>query len=231
MPATVPLVSAEELRKFLGYRDNDTSADADNMALALVATHQIEKAVSRELEYGSFTELFDASDNVSDGFAMRGAEVYADTRNVSPVRFKLCGLKIDVSAAMSVRYDPGRKFDDDTEVASNLYRFDADTCIVKAYFAMRRAPDAVQISYSAGFKVADGSMSADAFPLFKEACLLQTGFLKTRRRLDNIGVEGDRSMGKSDEAVSSAKWLADGGLTPEAAKLVASSRGILTGRR
>lgn len=231
MPATVPLVSAEELRKFLGYRDNDTSADADNMALALVATHQIEKAVSRELEYGTFTELFDASDNVSDGFAMRGAEVYADVRNVSPVRFKLCGLFIDSTASVSVRYDPGRAFGDETEMDATSYRFDADSGLVKAYFPMRRAPDAVRISYSAGLVVEDGSMSGAASPALKEACLLQTGFLRVRRRMDNIGVEGDRSMGKSDKAVSSAKWLADGGLTPEAAKLVAPFRGILTGRR
>jgi hypothetical protein len=225
---TTPLVTLNEVRGYMAIRADVSMPDVDARltTLTMLATRQLETALSMEFDYKQRTQYFTPSKAAQYKYDMTGQSMFESGVRAAP-RSQSMWLKappIDLNAAVSVWYDPALAYDDTTllDPASGAYVLDEErgklTLRIMSYHHER----AIKVSYFGGYTIdqATGTLTTSAPVELKTACIIQTVFLFTRIQPDNIGMNVDRGQGK----VSDGTFSTRGGITPEASSLLWSYR-------
>lgn len=237
-----PIVTRAEVKAACNIRDSNTEFDDVLDHLAKVATGQLESVTGRFFTQQEVTEYFRTGrtfETVPDIYGV--SELGAVTR-VKPSTIRLRGIDIDPDT-FDLRYDYLREWGDDTIVEPVDYILDVETSVVRLLFGTRESERSIKVTYTSGYEAApydpDGenqgeepymTLSAAAPAYLKEACLLQVVYLRSRRRPDNVGLTGDRSVGKGESFVQTMSWAAKEGVTPEALGLIRSLKRPVVGR-
>jgi len=228
--ATVPLASLSELKRRMGVEPDYTDTDEQLMDLLYLASSQVEKACKRSFAAGERVETFHTQRVVSyhsDLTPYGGSTTGCLARVQTQVMF-LAALPVDIAAEFDVRYDPTRRFDDTTKVASELYTLDPDMGRLVLHLATGQHSNALMVRYTGGYASGeDGTLSASAPQDLKLACLLQARYLSMKTSSVNLGLVADRAQGDTKGTV---RWASQGGLVSEAADLVQGYRAILRGK-
>jgi hypothetical protein len=238
-----PLVTLEEVKEFFDVRPEVTKLDARYTALAKLATTQIEQATGRFLTRQEHVEFFTSRDNTRIDYDLGGAGDFNGGRYtndqglrsiVNPQIIYLAGVNIDPDADFDVWYDPnpaGQDGHSDRDLLrrDDHYGIDYENDAVVLYVSTRYRLRGIKVRYTAGYPEADGTLSGAAPSYLKTAALIQTQFLNVKLRADNVGMDSERTVSGKDR-VHSAPFMARGGLTPEAASIVASLKRVRTGK-
>lgn len=209
--------------------------------LIMVATSQIEQATGRSFTAQPFMDHFSTKSTIDLAYDDRGWSPSATYNRVRESSYYLSGLNVD-PLTLDVRYSTLREWNIDTIVSGNDYYFDKDRSKLTLMIGTRQSPRALRVTYEAGWTPAedenvtleDGThpltLSGSIPHIIKEACLLQTAYLYSRRRTDNIGLKGDRSHGKADQYVQTLEWASQLGITMEALGLIRGLKMPVVGR-
>jgi hypothetical protein len=223
-----PLVATEDVREHLPVRSGNDAFDRRIAMLINVATSQIETLTGRRFTRQEHTEFLKSVPTASLAY-----DFYSPTNEdgvtlvAREVRYILKGFPIDLDAPVELFYDPRRQFGEDTQVPESRYQIDAERGVMLLRLPTREYSSALKLSYSAGYEVDEetDSLTATIPGDIKLACVTQVMHMFNRLQSDNIGVENERGA----KSVSSAKFLTRGGLTPEAAAMIAHYRQPLLG--
>lgn len=218
-----PLVAIEDVREHLPVRSGNDAFDRRIAMLTAVATSQIETLTRRAFTRQAHTEILNSISTASltyDFYSPTNEDGVAITAR--EVRYNLKGFPIDLSQPVALFYDPKRVFGQDTLVDPLSYAIDAERGTLTLRIPTRDYTASLKLTYTAGYLVDTETDSlTEAAPAdLKLACITQVIHLFNRLQSDNIGVDNERGAG----TVASAKFLTRGGLTPEAAAMVAHYR-------
>jgi hypothetical protein len=247
---TTPLVTPDEVKAFMSVRtDIDMpEVDARLETLIMLATSQLETALSVEFTYGVRTQLFNSAKAIRRVYDFGGGiNEYGTTADPVPQTVLLDSPPIDLSPGalalltpaldpslpvptvpLVVLYDPDAEWGPQTIVDPISYKLDAKRARLTLRIMSIAREQAIQVQYVGGYQVdtETATLTTSAPADLKMACIIQTVHLFTRLQPDNIGHSEDLASGK----VGQSPYLTRGGITPEAATLLWSYRRIHMGR-
>lgn len=224
---TVPLITLEDVKGLLPIRDGNTDFDAQIESHIATASMTIERACRQSFARAERSELYSSratsevrydlygadSDGLGDGLAYRSREQ----------TLMLRAEPIDVSEDVIVRYDTRRQFGDDTIIAAENYFVDVERNAILLRYPTRAALSAIQVTYTAGYAEADGTLSASIPDDLKRAAIMQTIYLFNRSLPEQLGAT---TIEQGDET----KTLDDSGISREVRPLLRPYKRVLTGR-
>jgi hypothetical protein len=217
---TLPLVTLDEAKEFMGIRPTNAGHDMLITALVMASTLELEHATQREFEYGNKSQRFNTLRTCYGG----------DRQNM---QFFLHGINVDGLSPVDVWYDPDLIFGADTKLTPITdYIVDTEEAVIHLKSNTWPHKLALKVDYVAGY-VSGGTpptLSDTAPADLKSACLFQTLFMFKRHRSDNVGMTGERGLGTDQTGVSSEKWNTPIGLCKEAQGLARPYRRVVMGR-
>ncbi|CAO3460816.1 hypothetical protein [Azospirillum argentinense] len=224
--ASVPFISLAELKEHVEVNPAATQFDARLRGVIAAASSMIESACRQSFARTVRTEYHASRAAADVRYALHGDS--EDSRYVTarPYTLALGASPVDASAPFSVHYDAAHAFGDDRLVEPRFYALDPATGTVTLHLATAYAPRAIRIVYTAGYAVGeDGTLSAALPDDLKQAALWQALYLWNKTKANAIGLDRPSAEG----GTASAKFVAHGGLVPEALALCLPYRRLLTG--
>jgi hypothetical protein len=224
---TVPLISVEDVRALLNLRPNNTSFDARLARIIGAVTNQIQAHCRRDFERKVHNEFHTSRNAYNRAYNFAGSSYDGlDGGTTLVVREQIIMLRsapVDVNEPFTVLYDPSRRFTPETEVPTENYFVDADAARIILKYPTNYAPAALKLTYTAGYAVNEGTLSASIPDDLKQAVMMQVLHTFNREDIANVGAE-DNDMESGRVPVQA------GGLIREAVALLAPYRRILTGK-
>lgn len=239
-----PLVTLTEVKEFMEVRAEITAKDARYTRLVDTATKMIERETGRSFAKQVHVEYHTARDNTRTDYNLGGAGDFSTSGRytsdsglksiITPQTIYLRGVNIDPDADFKVWYDPSPSGsdaygDNNLLTLGDDYVVDYDNDAVVLYIGTTYRPRSIKVEYTAGYEVADSSLSGSAPEELKTACLIQTQYLNVKLRNDNIGMDSERTVSAKDR-VTMAPFMARAGLTPEVVGMVRHLKRLRTGK-
>ncbi len=221
-----PLIALSDVKPLLPIRSGNASYDTKLQSLILTATRLIEGECRQTFAMGARTEM-----HTSRSTIRRTIDLYGD----GPATFSsgeeqiivLRSSPLDVASAVQVWYDPDKKFGTDALIDPDYYTVDAENNRLFLRYPTYYSLSALKVSYTAGYAIAAGSLSASLealAPDLKQAAILTVMHLWARNNPDTVGTDA------ADATQGTAKTNSYG-IPEEAMPMIGAYRRVLTGRR
>lgn len=226
---TKPLINLDAAREHLPMRAGVTKLD-DRLAMLIdLATAQIEQLTGRKFTYQEHTQYLRTIETPIIGYDLWNTEntsgVIVSARGC---QYPLLGMPVDLAEPFKVYYDLNEVYGEDTLVESGYYSLNADAGVLHTRLGTYDHPRGLKVNYTAGYAIGDDETLNDTAPIdLRLACVAQVIALWTRLSPDNIGMNSDR--GQNNKNATFRQFANRGGLTPEAAGMVAHYRQPLLG--
>lgn len=223
------LVNLDAVRDHLAVRAGATRLDDRISDLINLATSQIESLTGRRFTYQEHTQYLRTIETPIVSYDLFNTEntsgVYTTARGC---QYTLLGMPVDLAQPFKVYYDRNEVYDESTLVDANSYSVDADRGLLFTQIGTYDHPRGLKVVYTAGYPIGDDQTLNDTAPIdVRMACTAQVIALWNRLSPDNIGMNSDR--GQNNKNATFRQFAARGGLTPEAAGMVAHYRQPLLG--